>query len=165
MNYEKYIAPVVVALALSTGCKYGCGKDEHDYSPHRAARHSGSSHQRQSRGHGSHSERSLEHSLTHEPNTEGFVKPARNLKPKWQGNYISPQGVHYIIVVPQVNYSKPARITPIGRIREGVNYPPKPRAGSEAPHTNAGGLERLADDAEEAVEGLDSMVPCHGRGK
>ncbi len=170
MEYRQYIAPIAVALALGGGCKYGCGKDEHNYGSHRHAVHDRAHSSSNAGGHRQERHernQTLEHSLTHEHNTERFVKPAHNLRPKWQGDYISPQGVQYIIIVQPVQpvYRGIRNLRVGGSVTSGREYPPKPRAGSEAPRTNAGGLERLADDAEEAVEGLDSMVPCHGRGK
>ncbi|MBU2638849.1 MAG: hypothetical protein KJ955_07790 [Nanoarchaeota archaeon] len=150
MSYERYITPIVVALALSTGCKYGCGKDENNYNaPMDAAgqNHSGSQRnpgRRRSRN------RTLEHS----------VKPEHVLAPK-SGNYTSPQGVQYIIVV-QPNYGRQIRITTSGRVVEGGNHSPKPssrgcgnppqerRALLAETHNLAG---RLVDDVEDAVGG------------
>lgn len=161
MEYEKYIAPVVVALALSTGCKYGCNKDtsNSDVRPASAHRHSGRTRHRtldDSAG-----PKPLRGSSNH--TYRGSVKPEHVLEPKYgEGNQTGALGEHYlrvpegtrvVTVVPYgpVIVANPRRV-------EGGNYSPKGGSDSAGACFDSGrALEDRARDCARRLPPADEV--------
>ncbi|HII15038.1 MAG TPA: hypothetical protein HA362_01885 [Nanoarchaeota archaeon] len=80
-------------------------------------------------------------------------------------NYTSPQGVQYIIVVPQQNYRGPRNIRLGGSVTQGGNYPPKPASAAGCRDAPVEIAPPRVPDLEDVVEDIESAVPAHGRGK